>query len=78
MGKYLVFLLLCGTVLGQDIKPEEHGIFRIHSPKGGQGTAFIVGEPVDGLKILATAAHITQAEDEVGNAKPGTMWGGKV
>ena len=33
---------------------------------------------MDGLKILATAAHITQAEDSYGNPKPGSMWGGKV
>lgn len=78
MGKpILAFLLLCSGALGQDVVPEKHGVFRIHSPKG-QGTCFVVGEPVDGLKILATAAHITQAEDSQGNPKAGSMWGGKV
>ena len=78
MGKYLGFLLLCSWSMGQDIIPSEHGVFRIHTPAGAQGTAFVVGEPVDGLKILATAAHITQAEDAAGNAIKGRTIGGKV
>lgn len=78
MGRYLVFLLLCSSALGQDVVPATHGVFRIHAPGGGQGTCFVVGEPVDGLKILATAAHITQASDAAGNPLKGRTIGGKV
>ena len=72
-----LLLLSAAQAMGQDVVPEKHGVFRIHSPKG-QGTAFVVAEPVDGLKILATAAHITQSEDAAGNPLKGSMWGGKV
>lgn len=60
------------------IDPEKHGVFRIYTPKMAQGTAFVIAEPVEGTKLLATAAHIVQTNDDAGNPKKGSRYGGKV
>lgn len=72
----LALLLLTQPAFGQ-LDPKENGVFRLFTPSGAQGTAFVVAEPKDGVKILATAAHVPQYTDANGKDVANQIWGGK-
>lgn len=58
IGLFVAALLASGAAAQE--QSNKHGVFKIRTPDGSTGTAFVVAEPTDGIKLLLTAAHVTE------------------
>lgn len=72
----ILLALMPAASLAQDSFAQKHGILKITTPAQASGTAFVIAEPQDGIKLLATANHVTVMQDSQGRDMPGYVFAG--